>query len=149
MPKPDGWLNAVVGDPTMAAASVGEAAVAAYQAAGPVDGTLSTVALGTSIGSVADAVNVFTEVALTDGDTDDWQSFAAARNAAYEYGKGETPAIRDAREFFDGVAWAADMTPAIAAAAGKAAASERSHWALFDDFNARNATAAFSEIEWE
>ena len=37
----------------------------------------------------------------------------------------------------------------IAAAAGKAAASERSHWALFDDFNARNATAAFSEIEWE
>jgi len=30
-----------------------------------------------------------------------------------------------------------------------AAASERSHWELFDDFNARNATAAFSEIEWE
>ena len=37
----------------------------------------------------------------------------------------------------------------IAAAAGKAAASERSRWELFDDFNARNATAAFSEIEWE
>jgi quinoprotein relay system zinc metallohydrolase 2 len=35
------------------------------------------------------------------------------------------------------------------AAAGKAAASERSRWELFDDFNARNATAAFSEIEWE
>ena len=31
----------------------------------------------------------------------------------------------------------------------KAAASERSHWQLFDDYNARNATAAFSEIEWE
>jgi quinoprotein relay system zinc metallohydrolase 2 len=37
----------------------------------------------------------------------------------------------------------------ISAAAGKAAASERPRWELFDDFNARNATAAFSEIEWE
>jgi quinoprotein relay system zinc metallohydrolase 2 len=37
----------------------------------------------------------------------------------------------------------------IAAAAAKAAATERSHWQLFDDFNARNATAAYSEIEWE
>jgi quinoprotein relay system zinc metallohydrolase 2 len=37
----------------------------------------------------------------------------------------------------------------IKAAAGTAASSERSHWELFDDFNARNATAAFSEIEWE
>jgi quinoprotein relay system zinc metallohydrolase 2 len=35
------------------------------------------------------------------------------------------------------------------AAAGTAAASERSRWELFDDFNTRNATAAFSEIEWE
>jgi quinoprotein relay system zinc metallohydrolase 2 len=37
----------------------------------------------------------------------------------------------------------------IGAAAGTAASSERSRWELFDDFNARNATAAFSEIEWE
>ena len=37
----------------------------------------------------------------------------------------------------------------ITAAAKTAAASERSRWQLFDDFNARNATAAFSEIEWE
>lgn len=37
----------------------------------------------------------------------------------------------------------------ITAAADTAAASERSRWELFDDFNARNATAAFSEIEWE
>ncbi|MGB8398290.1 quinoprotein relay system zinc metallohydrolase 2 [Bradyrhizobium sp.] len=37
----------------------------------------------------------------------------------------------------------------ITVAAGTAAASERSRWQLFDDFNARNATAAFSEIEWE
>ena len=37
----------------------------------------------------------------------------------------------------------------ITAAADKAAASEQSRWQLFSDFNARNATAAFSEIEWE
>jgi len=37
----------------------------------------------------------------------------------------------------------------ITAAAGTAAASERSRWQLFEDFNARNATTAFSEIEWE
>ncbi len=37
----------------------------------------------------------------------------------------------------------------IRTAAEKAAASERSRWELFDDYNARNATAAFSEIEWE
>ena len=35
------------------------------------------------------------------------------------------------------------------AAADTAASSERSRWELFDDFNTRNATAAFSEIEWE
>jgi quinoprotein relay system zinc metallohydrolase 2 len=37
----------------------------------------------------------------------------------------------------------------ITAAANSAAASERSRWQLFDDYNARNATTAFSEIEWE
>jgi quinoprotein relay system zinc metallohydrolase 2 len=37
----------------------------------------------------------------------------------------------------------------ITVAAKSAAASERSRWQLFDDYNARNATAAFSEIEWE
>lgn len=37
----------------------------------------------------------------------------------------------------------------IRTAADKAAASERSNWQLFEDYNARNATAAFSEIEWE
>lgn len=37
----------------------------------------------------------------------------------------------------------------ITVAADTAAASERSRWKLFDDYNARNATAAFSEIEWE
>ena len=42
----------------------------------------------------------------------------------------------------------ADGKP-ITAAAETAAASERPRWKLFDDYNARNATAAFSEIEWE
>jgi quinoprotein relay system zinc metallohydrolase 2 len=37
----------------------------------------------------------------------------------------------------------------INVAAETAAASERPRWQLFDDYNARNATAAFSEIEWE
>ena len=37
----------------------------------------------------------------------------------------------------------------ITVAAETAGASERSRWELFDDYNARNATAAFSEIEWE
>ena len=37
----------------------------------------------------------------------------------------------------------------ITAAADQAAASERSRWQLFEDYNARNATAAFSEVEWE
>ncbi len=37
----------------------------------------------------------------------------------------------------------------IRTAADKAATTERPHWQLFDDYNARNATAAFSEIEWE
>jgi quinoprotein relay system zinc metallohydrolase 2 len=37
----------------------------------------------------------------------------------------------------------------LRAAAEAAGASEKPHWELFDDYNARNATAAFSELEWE
>src|SRR5882757_3488091 len=37
----------------------------------------------------------------------------------------------------------------LTVASDTAAASERPQWELYDDFNARNATAAFSEIEWE
>jgi quinoprotein relay system zinc metallohydrolase 2 len=37
----------------------------------------------------------------------------------------------------------------ITVAADTAAASEHPRWQLFDDYNARNATTAFSEIEWE
>lgn len=37
----------------------------------------------------------------------------------------------------------------ITDAAATGAATERARWQLFDDYNARNATAAFQEIEWE
>jgi len=37
----------------------------------------------------------------------------------------------------------------LAAATTTAAASEKSQWDLFEEYNARNATAAYSELEWE
>ena len=37
----------------------------------------------------------------------------------------------------------------IAAASQSAAESERTRWELFDESNARNATAAYAELEWE
>ncbi len=37
----------------------------------------------------------------------------------------------------------------IAAAAQTAGQSEKPFWKLFDDYNARNATAAYAEMEWE
>lgn len=37
----------------------------------------------------------------------------------------------------------------LAAAAQTAGTAERSQWGLFEEYNARNATAAFSELEWE
>jgi quinoprotein relay system zinc metallohydrolase 2 len=62
-------------------------------------------------------------------------------------------ALADERRYLETLA--ADVRAAvargdpIAAAAATAAASEKSRWSLFDDYNARNATAAFSQIEWE
>jgi quinoprotein relay system zinc metallohydrolase 2 len=37
----------------------------------------------------------------------------------------------------------------MARAVSRIGIAERDHWALFDDYNPRNATAAFSELEWE
>jgi quinoprotein relay system zinc metallohydrolase 2 len=62
-------------------------------------------------------------------------------------------ALTDERRYLEKLA--ADVRSLIAVgkpitvAADGAAASERSRWKLFSDYNARNATAAFSEIEWE
>jgi quinoprotein relay system zinc metallohydrolase 2 len=62
-------------------------------------------------------------------------------------------ALADQRRYLETLA--SDVRSAIArgepitAAADTAAASERPRWQLFDDYNTRNATAAFSEIEWE
>ncbi|WP_371818079.1 quinoprotein relay system zinc metallohydrolase 2 [Bradyrhizobium sp. CCBAU 53421] len=62
-------------------------------------------------------------------------------------------ALADERRYLEKLA--ADVRALVAsgkpitAAAEHAAASERPRWQLFDDYNARNATAAFSEIEWE
>jgi quinoprotein relay system zinc metallohydrolase 2 len=62
-------------------------------------------------------------------------------------------ALLDERHYLEKLA--ADIRALVAqgrpirSAADTAAISERSRWKLFDDYNARNATAAFSEIEWE
>ncbi|TIY06304.1 MAG: MBL fold metallo-hydrolase, partial [Mesorhizobium sp.] len=41
-----------------------------------------------------------------------------------------------------------DGTP-LSEAVKTAGASERGNWHMFDDYNQRNATAAFAEVEWE
>lgn len=62
-------------------------------------------------------------------------------------------ALADERRYLDRLATDVRALVArgapITTAASSAAASERSRWQLFDDYNARNATAAFSELEWE
>jgi quinoprotein relay system zinc metallohydrolase 2 len=62
-------------------------------------------------------------------------------------------ALADERRYFEKLA--SDVRArikrgdTIGAAAGSAGESERAKWELFDESNARNATAAFSELEWE
>lgn len=66
---------------------------------------------------------------------------------------GWPAALTDERRYLETLA--ADVRAFIAhgapitVAVGSAASSERTRWQLFDEYNARNATAAFSEIEWE
>jgi quinoprotein relay system zinc metallohydrolase 2 len=67
---------------------------------------------------------------------------------------GEWPAaLSDERRYLDTLASEVRALIArgapIKVAAETAGVSERPRWQLFDDYNARNATAAFSEIEWE
>lgn len=62
-------------------------------------------------------------------------------------------ALQDERRYLETLA--ADTRRMIAAgepmqrAVPQIAAAERGRWLLFDDYNPRNATAAFSELEWE
>ena len=62
-------------------------------------------------------------------------------------------ALADERRYFDVLA--TDLRKAIrdgvplSEAAQTAGLAERSNWALFDDYNGRNATAAYAELEWE
>ena len=67
---------------------------------------------------------------------------------------GEWPAaLSDERRYLDTLASEVRALVArgapIKVAAETAGVSERPRWQLFEDYNARNATAAFSEIEWE
>jgi quinoprotein relay system zinc metallohydrolase 2 len=53
------------------------------------------------------------------------------------------------RRLRDDVGEALRQGQTIRQAAGSAAATERAKWRLFDDFNPRNATAAYHEQEWK
>ena len=102
-----------------------------------------------------------THIPVLDGSIRGWltvigelSTIQAQRGVPGHGGVSEWPAaLADERRYLDRLA--ADVRGLIAAgkpitvAADSAAASERSRWELFDDYNARNATAAFSEIEWE
>jgi quinoprotein relay system zinc metallohydrolase 2 len=62
-------------------------------------------------------------------------------------------AVDGERRYLERLAWdcramIAAGTP-LAVAAQTAGLSEMSHWDLFQEYNARNATAAFAELEWE
>ncbi|MBR0869485.1 quinoprotein relay system zinc metallohydrolase 2 [Bradyrhizobium tropiciagri] len=85
---------------------------------------------------------------------DDLAAIPAQRVVPGHGAVSEWPAaLADERRYLERLA--ADVRAMVAsgkpitAAAEQAGASERSRWQLFDDYNARNATAAFSEIEWE
>jgi quinoprotein relay system zinc metallohydrolase 2 len=102
-----------------------------------------------------------THVPVLDGSIRGWLAIVGelgaipARRVVPGHGAvSEWPAaLTDERRYLEKLA--ADVRSLVAVgkpitvAADGAAASERSRWKLFRDYNARNATAAFSEIEWE
>ena len=67
---------------------------------------------------------------------DDWPAALAAQRRYLEH------LTRDVRDLI------ARGVP-IARAAERAAQDEKDRWRLFEEYNARNATAAFAELEWE
>lgn len=85
-------------------------------------------------------------------------ALAAIEAAAVVPGHGPVPsdwplALADERRYFEVLA--GDLRKAIKAgvplseAVQTAGLAERGNWALFDDYNGRNATAAYAELEWE
>jgi len=62
-------------------------------------------------------------------------------------------ALAPTREYLDALADSTkeqlDAGVSLSAAAPVIAQSERENWELFDEFNTRNATGAYAEIEWE
>jgi quinoprotein relay system zinc metallohydrolase 2 len=85
-------------------------------------------------------------------------ALAAIGARAVVAGHGPVPsdwprAIEAERRYFEVLA--RDLRKAIAAgvplakAVQTAGTSERGNWELFDDYNGRNATAAYAELEWE
>jgi glyoxylase-like metal-dependent hydrolase (beta-lactamase superfamily II) len=62
-------------------------------------------------------------------------------------------ALADERRYLEGLARDCRALIAsgalLAEAAATAGASEGQRWELFEAYNARNATAAFAELEWE
>ena len=63
------------------------------------------------------------------------------------------PAMQDQRRYLERMtkdvrSLIARGTP-IAAAAQDAGQAEKDRWNLFEEYNSRNATAAFAELEWE
>jgi hypothetical protein len=67
---------------------------------------------------------------------------------------GEWPgALADERRYLERLAQDTRMLIAqgvpLAAAVGTVGTSEKPQWQLFEEYNARNATAAYSELEWE
>jgi quinoprotein relay system zinc metallohydrolase 2 len=88
------------------------------------------------------------------GMLDELSTLPAARVVPGHGAVSEWPgALSDQRRYLETLA--SDVRKLVArgapitVAADTAAATERSRWQLFDDYNARNATTAFSEIEWE
>lgn len=85
---------------------------------------------------------------------DDLAAVPAARVVPGHGPVGNWPdALADERRYLS--ALAADVRrdvrdgKPISSSADHAAASERDRWGLFDDYNARNATAAYAQFEWE
>jgi len=58
-------------------------------------------------------------------------------------------ALDDERRYLERLPRTAPSGSPLAAAAQTAGAAEKSRWELFEAYNARNATAAFAELEWE